>query len=373
MDINSFKKEFEENRFQIFKEFIEGKIIQKILNKEPKFLVDLDAPSLDFTLTIGSSKFDWSSIDTIELSDVRGFDYKISLRILLDIHLNFYDTSNRCLFEKDKTFRLTCYGFFSSEENKFSYEILTKLEHLLETINHEILDIYKKENLKDIEPNTAPQIDGKNTFEFFLDVTRKSRSFKVPINDFSFFDDLVRKTIDIKFLLANMFIHKPFLWDFLSHRFETSGETNFYYYPSYHDLRYMTYCDLLFQTIYNYWDKIGGLLALYFLPDRKERNIYFSSVIDSIPLSYHSSENLLWLKIFRNDQYKKLNEKRRQTVHYNSQSSGFHEQWIKNYTNEEKIAKLQYEIQNLTEYFNEHLNYAIIGFEKTLRLIDEIK
>jgi hypothetical protein len=170
-----------------------------------------------------------------------------------------------------------------------------------------------------------------------------------------------------------MYLHKPFLWDFLSNWFDHNNKKNFYYYSSLHDSRYMTYCDLLFQSIYNYWDKIGDLLAFYFVPKLNGKEFYFSKVLKKIPTDYKKSHNFLWLLEFDKNDYSDLNSKRIQTVHYSNYSSSFKENWMANVSNEVGIEKLQNEISSLTDYFKIHLEKVIIGFEKALNLIDEVK
>ncbi len=71
--------------------------------------------------------------------------------------------------------------------------------------------------------------------------------------------------------------------------------------------------------------------------------------------------------------YKGLNNKRKEVVHYSNYSTGIYDSWLKNMTNEKEIEKLQNDIENLTEYFKDHLNEALTGFEKATRLIDEIQ
>ena len=51
-------------------------------------------------------------------------------------------------------------------------------------------------------------------------------------------------------------------------------------------------CSLLFSLLYNYWDRIGDILALYFLPYMASDKVYFGKVIDKFNCAYTSSPTL---------------------------------------------------------------------------------
>lgn len=373
MDLDIAKKIISQNKLHLFKEFIEGKVFEELNLKNSKCFLSEEIPYKDYKINIGKCDFNWSEFETIEEIENLKFDYKITLNLNIHTNLEYEDLNSKESFYKIKYFNLKCYYFPSLTTDNFSYKLLSEKEQLLEKYNEEILIIYRKEKILDIEPNNGLKIEGKNYLLFFTDIVNKPRSNKVKINSFNFFDDLLKKTIDIKFLLANMYMHKPFLWNFLKHNYKYNNKNNFYYYMSYNDTRYMTYCDLLFQTIYNYWDKIGDLLAMFFTPKLSNKNLYFGNVIKNIPTLYKVSENYVWLNEFRENDYLCLNKKRILTVHYNNYSSGFYEHWLKNISNEDEIEKLQKDINDLTDYFKDNLNKAITGFEKALKLIDEIE
>lgn len=246
-------------------------------------------------------------------------------------------------------------------------------QHLLNKLNEEILQIYKDENLLDFEPNEGVQFNKKNSLHYFTEITRKKRKNTFKINDFKIYDDLLKKNVDVKYLIANLYLHKSYIWNFITGYLELRGEKTYTYYPSYHDTRYFTFCDLLYQAIYNYWDGIGDLLAIYFTPKLNDRNIYFENVITKIPNQFEKSSNYLWLMNFLNTDYRDLNEKRIQIVHYFSYSTDIREVWQKNMNDETQIFDLQKEIETLPDYFKKHLNLMIKGFEMATQLIDEIE
>ena len=50
------------------------------------------------------------------------------------------------------------------------------------------------------------------------------------------------------------------------------------------------FIDLTFQITYNYWDRIGSLIASIFNDRIKSKNIYFPSAIDAIPSEFRKNE-----------------------------------------------------------------------------------
>jgi hypothetical protein len=79
---------------------------------------------------------------------------------------------------------------------------LVNRKQLLDNILYEIEMVYINENLLDLNPNSIVKINEKNTLQFFTDITRKNRVVEVKIQDFYFFNDLAKKSSDIKFLLG---------------------------------------------------------------------------------------------------------------------------------------------------------------------------
>jgi hypothetical protein len=84
------------------------------------------------------------------------------------------------------------------------------------------------------------------------------------------------------------------------------------------------------------------------------------------------SSNYIWLKNLLDNDFKGLNDKRKSIVHYSSHSTDIYDAWLKNVNDEKEIKKIQNDIENLTDYFKDHLNKALTGFEKATRLVDEI-
>lgn len=248
--------------------------------------------------------------------------------------------------------------------------------HILDEDNQKIKNyIFRIENINDQRMNYSINSDqilfnGKNHSCFFTEITRKPRQNRKTINDYEILDDITRCSIDIKYLIGELLLLKPYTRNYLSQKVIFYEKPLFQYFPTYIDKRYFLISGLLLELFYNYWDKIGDLLAIYYTPEIPEKKIFFPIVIENIT---NESINFKWLKDFANKEYKDLNGKRKQVVHYKNIESDFIKEYMDNIQNEESLKELQLQKDNMTEFFENHLRLTISGFEKACLFIDEIE
>ncbi|HWC54900.1 MAG TPA: Cthe_2314 family HEPN domain-containing protein, partial [Chitinophagaceae bacterium] len=134
--------------------------------------------------------------------------------------------------------------------------------------------------------------------------------------------------------------------------------------------RYNMFADIVSQKTYNYWDRIGDLIASFF-PDRiKPNQVYFSSAIECIPAEFHSSDNYIWLNDFKTTEYNKLNSLRRQIVHYTTTDTDYRHRHLQ-VKDRETMELLQSERESLPEYYKRQIKLSLDGFEKTMQLFEE--
>jgi hypothetical protein len=132
------------------------------------------------------------------------------------------------------------------------------------------------------------------------------------------------------------------------------------------------YVDFSYQLIYNFWDRIGDLLDVFFYTGLSDRSIYFKSVIKNIPSEYHKSANHRWLTNICDTELNALHEIRKQIVHYNSLEVKMFYNVVLNSQNTNKLKELFEQKQSFPELFKKHLGLMLTGFERTIRLIDEL-
>ena len=108
-----------------------------------------------------------------------------------------------------------------------------------------------------------------------------------------------------------------------------------------------------------------------FFPDKlKTDKVYFSTAIKYIPIEFQESPNYGWLKDFKDTHYKKLNELRKQVVHYTTTDTDYRHKHLQI---KDRIAMevLHSERENLPEYYKEQIQLSLVGFEKTMQLLEE--
>jgi hypothetical protein len=130
--------------------------------------------------------------------------------------------------------------------------------------------------------------------------------------------------------------------------------------------------DIASQKVYNYWVRIGELINSFFLLRGKSNNNFFHSAIEEIPEEYRESENYLWLKNFKESEYIELYKIRRDIVHTISSDTNFKYRHSAVVTNKEKMYELQTEHENIAPFYKKQISLSILGFEKTLLLLEEV-
>lgn len=238
----------------------------------------------------------------------------------------------------------------------------------IDKFNSVIIDIYKEHNLNCLRGLDGKcKIDGKNIYSLHRKATHY---FAEKNKDFNFnknIDDLILISDEIMYFVANVILYEPFMNDPSRDRIITDGgHVLFRNFQNLYSKRFDLFTDVCIEKIYNYWDRVGDLIAACIETGLKERNVYFTAVIDKIPHKFKSNENFKWLESFRSNEFKNLNEKRINIVHYSSTGTDFRYAHFKSTTNEEEIIKLMEERRNLPNFFKEAIDDTIKGFQNTL-------
>jgi hypothetical protein len=236
-----------------------------------------------------------------------------------------------------------------------------------------IAEIYNEKKIRSLRgPKLDYILNEKQIFAWFFNVVRKGQIKYKGVNFHASFDDIGFCSDELLYFMAHIYLYEPFMNNPLDDAYCLEGT---WIYPNEQNLpakRFSMYANVLLEKLYNYWDRIGDLIAIYLPETVKGTNIYFSSTIDRIPVRFQSSENYEWLKSFRNTHYAAMNEKRIGVVHYITLDTAFRENHLKNVTDKAEMEKLVSERNQLPEFFREQIELTLTGFEKTVQLIEEI-
>jgi hypothetical protein len=251
-----------------------------------------------------------------------------------------------------------------------------KETELIRFHQNKIEDIYEERSLRCIRGlNNENEINGRNVLTWH----HKAVSFFQKRNDsFNFFkneQDIKLVSDEIIYFVANAYLYLPYINDPIEDRFKTDEGNEIYpNYQNMHSKLYDMYVDVAFEKIYNFWDRIGDLIAACLVPDLDDRRVYFTSVIDKIPHILENNENFKWLLNYRNNSYKSLNDTRKEVVHYFSTGTNFQHDHIYFSTDLDKLTKIIDERKRIPEFLKKCIDEAIEGYTKTLDfLIDSQK
>ena len=236
-----------------------------------------------------------------------------------------------------------------------------------------INEIYIEQGLTSLSGLDKFEINGKVITIWHTEATRKCWvKHNAHFNYLKNSDDLLFCSDELLYFTAHLYLYKPFLNNPIKEGVAFSGQM---VYPNYQNLeakRYSMFADVTCQKAYNYWDRIGDLIASFFPDLLKPHNVYFPSAIEAIPRKFHKSNNYLWLKEFKENEYVTLNNMRKQIVHYTTSDIDFRYKHLKLTSNRESMQELQNDREDLADFYKNHIYLTLTGLEKTLLFFDEI-
>lgn len=215
--------------------------------------------------------------------------------------------------------------------------------------------------------------NGRNVLSWYFDVIHKSRSLEGQQFDYlKNFDDLAFCSDEILYFTAQLFLYRPYINNPIKDGYMFYGKMTYPNLQNIEGKRYSMFADAAIQSAYNYWDRIGDLIASFFPGLLKRHEIYFAKVIDSIPTQFHGSVNYQWLKALKNKEFSELNGKRKQIVHFTTLATDYRHQHLEVSNDISKLEILQRERETIADYFKEHIPLTLEGFEKTLLFLEEV-
>jgi hypothetical protein len=185
-------------------------------------------------------------------------------------------------------------------------------------------------------------------------------------------DDIFFCSTELLFFTANLYLYRPYINNPLKDAFPAGDGI---VYPNYQNLagnRYHMFADVASQAAYNFWDRIGDLIASFF-PDKIEPDkVFFPVAIDIVPEHLQGSNHFSWLKKFKDTDYRELNTKRKQVVHYTTLDTEFKYGHVRSLEDRQAIESLQGEREALADFYKRHISLTLAGYEKTLLFLEEM-
>lgn len=244
---------------------------------------------------------------------------------------------------------------------------------LLNNLQAEIVDIYNENNLRCLRGLKDPyKLFGKQILVWYSDTTRKISLSNTKFDRNGIMDDLLFISDEILYFTAHLYLFLPHLNDPIKASYAFAGRI---VYPNFENLatkRFYMYADVVLQKIFNYWDRIGNIIAAYYPKEFKKKNIHFTSAIGIIEPQFHSLDSYKWLKDFRENDFRQLNSKRKSVVHKSTTSITAKYNHLKITSDEKAIGLWVSERNNFPDYCKEQIEKTLLGFKHTLDLVEEL-
>jgi hypothetical protein len=222
--------------------------------------------------------------------------------------------------------------------------------------------------------NNEFKLNGRELLVWHGEATRKcSVKYNGQFYHMKNFDDLLFCSEELLYFTASLYLYRPYINNPLKEAFPFSGGMIYPNFQNHYAKRYSMFANVASQSVYNFWDRVGDMIAAFF-PDKIDPSrVFFATAMDTIPIQFHTSENYCWLDNFRKTDYKELNERRKQVVHYTTTETDYKYQHLeKGSSNREAMEKIQAEREALPDFYKKHIDLTLHGMARTLSLLEEI-
>lgn len=212
------------------------------------------------------------------------------------------------------------------------YKVKSNDLHLFREFDQAVMKKYDTVPLKDLG---EIKIGSENSIQFYNRIVRSTKNIKqFEYSDFKLFDELDFISKDIKYYTALLYFFRPNITDS-----SISGT----YHKTLEDRRYMMFASVGYQSIYNYWNRIGNLLDKFFKTGLPDNSIYFSRVLNNFPQQYKNSHNYQWLNNTYNSEIKNFLSQRDDIVHSYQLECDFYWRFLNSMNDKDQLSHIQEE------------------------------
>ena len=258
-------------------------------------------------------------------------------------------------------------------ENLSNFDIIWEFQRRL-------IRIYESENLQCIAGlNHDFKIEGENVLESFMNAMRKGQKIYAPeakgeklkfdynkINsDLKLISDEILHFTGLTCLYSQYLtspLDRPILFN--------NGEIVYANYQELPDKRFFMYATCAYEKLYNYWDRIGDLLASFFPEFIKPEKVYFSKIDKFIPQNLHSIDCLKWLIEFKNGTFESLNDLRIGIVHYENLDTTFSSTHLVDSRNRTQLEILVSKRAEIIPDLKINIDLTLKGYLQTIRFME---
>jgi hypothetical protein len=214
--------------------------------------------------------------------------------------------------------------------------------------------------------------NGKNLIQWTHTVFNDIMPFKEIIKNN---DELLFLSDEIVYFIALLYFYQPFLENSLNNPIIINNENFYIADQTIEEKRHDMFVDILYEKTYSFFDRIAILISKFF-PTKflKKENIHYHKTIETLKNDYITNDDFAWLLRFRDNEYKIMNNERRNAVHnISTVTKNFNSQRFINYKDYEGTKGLIERKFEYADYFKHTHTLCIEGFEKTLSFLEYVK
>lgn len=244
-------------------------------------------------------------------------------------------------------------------------------KEILEDFHDELLDVYQQEGLKTLSGfNNDHVVNGVQIVNEFLDAVRPLGQNIPGLNGIQLQREFIASSHEVLHFVGLTLLYYPYIFNPLDAARSFAGRTIYPYSETIETRRFFMYYNTSLEKLYNFWDRVGDLIALYYPGVLKSKAIFFSTAVNLLEKDVKGSVPYEWLVAFQKGYYQELNQKRIQIVHYTNPSANFVKEHLENASDKESVEKLIQERAEIPTFLKHQLDLTLEGF---LQLIDLMK
>jgi HEPN superfamily protein len=240
-------------------------------------------------------------------------------------------------------------------------------------LREKFLEFYnplRSEFYKELEAAGIVQISQEGASEdlgsgHFINILRKKQPVQsLPYSEFMIYDELDFVLQDLKYVIGILSVMRPYI--------NNPRQEQLTYYQTLEDHLYLRYSSFGFQSIYEFWDRLGDLLHLFFHTKLKVADVYFGRVMRDIGTTHGSVPEFLALKAFYDSSVQAVLDQRHDIVHHYLLKSKARWDHIQHHDNPTQLRKdFEEKAGYLDVLFQQALN-CINGYRLVLALINTL-
>lgn len=262
----------------------------------------------------------------------------------------------------------------------------TKEQKALLNFNNFIFERHKELGLKGIENNKETDYSSFVTLWKKIENKNANQSHTTSHN---YFIEIQFAYEQLMFLISNVQTYGLYTSVYTANEIHINGETIYPTKLTLYDKRYMEFCSLMFQKLYDFWERIAFLIYQFLPPSKLDsKQLSFHSLIKNLKKDISkgdyvflklSNSNFIWFSSFEDKEHKKMRNYRHPQTHYQILNdmykggfyAGSYTYWLDNIHNKINLQKLQKSNEGLSKFLIKQFNLCSVGFEKAIALLNE--